>query len=267
MRPLALVRAPAGALAGAVLTHVPRSPVEEAAVHRQYGDYVATLDAAGFSVRELPPLPGYPDATFVEDLGVALPDVVVLGRPAEPSRRGELEATAGALPDGEWQSLLVRGPGGRRSVIQMIPPATLDGGDVFAVGKRVLVGRSDRTNDAAAAQLRQGLEPMGYRVDPVPVTGALHLKTACTPLDSDTLLVNPRWVERTPLAGFRLVEVDPSEPFGANVLAGPRALVAPASAPRTVARLQASGRNVLVVDISEFEKAEGGVTCLSLRLP
>jgi dimethylargininase len=254
-------------LAGAVLTHVPRRAVNAAALLRQHGDYVKALDAAGFSVRRLPSLSGYPDATFVEDLGFALPDVVVLGRPAERTRRGEAEATAHALPNGEWANLLAAGGGGQRTVAQLVPPATMDGGDVLAMGSRVLVGRSARTNDAAAAQLSEILEPLGYRVDRVPVTGALHLKTACTPLDAETLLVNPRWVDRTALEGFRLVEADPTEPFGANVLAAPRAIVAPASAPRTVEIVRASGRNVLAVDVSEFEKAEGGVTCLSLRLP
>lgn len=218
-------------------------------------------------VRSLPRLPDHPDGPFVEDLGVGLPEVFVLGRSAEPTRRGEAGATAAALPTGEWERILTTGGGRERAIARIAAPGTLDGGDILVVGRRILVGHSSRTNATGERLLRDALEPHGYRVEAVPVRGALHLKTACTALDEETLLVNPRWVDRGALRGFRVEEADPLEPFGANVLAGPRAIVAPESAPRTRRRLESAGRVLLEVDVSEFEKAEGGVTCLSLRLP
>jgi len=219
-------------------------------------------------VIRLPPLPDFPDAPFVEDLGVAFPEVFVLGRSAALSRRGEAEATERSVGPAEWSRLLAEEGGGARPrpVVSLRGTETLDGGDVLKAGRQVLVGVSGRTGPGGHAFLQSHLEPLGYRVRAVTVMGALHLKTACTALDPETLLINPDWVDASGLEGFRIVEVRSGEPFGANVLPLPDGLLATASAPGTRARLADLGYPSLGVDISEFEKAEGGLTCLSLPL-
>ena len=128
---------------------------------------------------------------------------------------------------------------GRCNEIQ--PPATVDGGDVLVAGRRVFVGRSTRTNDAALVQMRRILEPFGYTVSDAEVRGCLHLKSAVTALADDVLLVNREWIDASAFAGFSLVEVAPEEPSAANALRlADRIIVAPAF-PRTADRIARAG--------------------------
>jgi dimethylargininase len=143
-------------------------------------------------------------------------------------------------------------------------PGTLDGGDVLRVGRTLYVGESARSNAAGIAQLRELLAGHGYAVQGVPTRGCLHLKSAATQLGDDTLLLQPDWVDRDRFADFHVIEVDPTEPHAANVLRIGDALVMPASFPRTRQRLLDAGFQVMVVDVSELQKAEGAVTCCSL---
>lgn len=268
MKPIALVREPSPGLAGgATLTFRARAPVDPRLLALQHADYRASLAGSGYDVLELPPLPLHPDGVFTEDLGVAFPELVVWGRTETASRRGELDATFRNASDVLEEALAGRA-GAEREGHRIRLPGTLDGGDVLTVGRTVLIGLSGRTNRLAADQLTRILQPYGYRVLPVPVHGALHLKTACTAVSSDSLLVNPGWVASESLSGYRVLAVDDTEPFGANVLplSGGKLLVS-ASAPRTAARLNSLGFDPVTLDISEFEKAEGGLTCLSLRVP
>lgn len=268
MTALAVVREPSEALArGATLTHLPRRRVDLDLLLLQHAGYRAALEAGGCRVTSLPILPDLPDATFVEDLGVAVPGIFIMGRSAAPTRREEAGRTLASLGARGWGGLPGGLPGGPWVFHRIEAPATLDGGDVLVAGRTVLVGRSGRTNAAGIRQLAAALEPLGYEVRRVTVSGALHLKTACTALDARTLLANPRWVGPDEVDGFRVVAVDPREPFGANVLPVGGGLLMSASAPRTRDRVQELGYEVTAVDISEFEKAEGGLTCLSLRFP
>lgn len=259
MTPTALVRRPSPRLAGAAtLTFRAREPVDPGLLEAQHRGYREALGEGGYRVVEIPGLPDQPDGTFVEDLGVGFPEAVVLGRAAATGRAGELEATLPALT-----SLLAPRP-----LHRIEAPGTLDGGDVLPVGRVVLVGASTRTNPAGIQALTGILAPLGYAVRTIPVAGALHLRTACSALDRETLLANPRWLETEALDGFRLLPVPEEEPFGANVLPLPGGgLLVSASAPRTADLLAARGARVRLLDISGFEKAEGGLTCLSLRIP
>jgi len=239
------------ALARCELTFLEREPIDAArasAQHRAYGDALAAL---GLDVVRLPADPAFPDSCFVEDVAVVVDEVAVMTSPGAPSRRGELPAVEAALARD-------------RTIARIAPPARLDGGDVMVVGRRVFVGRSPRTDPAGAAALGAALRPYGYEVIAVPVTGALHLKTAVTPLDAGTLLVNPAWLDAAPLAGFDLVPVDPGEPFAANVLSVAGRVIAHSGFPRTLDVLDARGYALLPVDVSEFLKAEAGVTCKSI---
>jgi dimethylargininase len=183
-----------------------------------------------------------------------LDEVAILARPGAASRRSEVEPVARAL-----ESL--------RPLGRIEPPATLDGGDVLVLDRMVLVGRSARTDDLAAAQLARHLAPWSYEVRQVTVTGCLHLKSAVTVVGDGLLLLNPEWIDPSSLPRMEHVAVDPAEPFGANALLVGGTVLVPASAPRTRERLQRRGLQVRGVDNAELAKAEAGLTCCSLMVP
>ena len=200
----------------------------------------------------LPALEAYPDSVFVEDVALVFDEVAIATRPGAASRRGEGDAV---------HEVLAR----LRPLHRIEAPGTLDGGDVLCIGKRVFVGISARSNQAGRVQLRDQLAAHGYTVEGVATRECLHLKSAVTLVADDTLLVNPAWLaDLSPFAGYRMIEVDPSEEHAANAVRVGDAIVYPACFPKTLARLQASGIHVVTVDVSELQKAEGAVTCCSL---
>ncbi len=249
--PFALTRAPAASLAECELTYIGRQPIDLELARRQHAAYCAALRAAGAEVVTLPADNGLPDSVFVEDAAVIFDEVAVLTTLGAASRRAESAALEPELA-------------GRRPVARIQPPATLEGGDVLRIGRTVYVGQSARTNALGIDALSALIGPHGYRVVPVPVTGCLHLKTACTALDNDTLLANRGWLDLRPFGAMRVLPVAASEPWAANVLRlGGQCLMSAAS-PATMRQVEALGFHVCPVDISEFAKAEGGLTCLSL---
>ena len=153
-----------------------------------------------------------------------------------------------------------------RPLARLVPPATLNGGDVLRLGRTLYVGETPRTNGAAIEQLRTLLAPHGYRVVGVPTTKCLHLKSGCAELDADTALINPEWVSPSVFVGKSVVCCAPEEPWGANAVRVGDTVVMPASAPRTRALVEGAGFATVAVDVSELQKAESGVTCLSLLI-
>jgi len=151
-----------------------------------------------------------------------------------------------------------------RPVHHLTPPAALDGGDVLRLGRTLYVGQTPRTNAAAFHHLGRLLTPHGYRVVPVPVTRCLHLKSGVAGLDDETVLVNPEWVDPAILSGAQVLLVDEAEPWGANVVRVGDTVICPASEPRTRGRVEKRGFRNAAVDVSELQKAEAGVTCLSV---
>ena len=238
-------------LAECELSFQQRDPIDVALAARQHADYCATLRDLGVDVITLPALPGFADCTFVEDPAVVLDEVAIITRLGAESRREEAASIAEALRP--YRELLI-----------LEAPATLEGGDVLRIGKTLYVGRSRRTNFQGIQQLAQLVAPFGYWVTPVEVRSCLHLKTACTWIGDDTVLANREWID---LDGFCGVEIlDAPEPRAANVLRLADTLLMPASHPKTQALLESRGHAVRTVDISELQKAEAGVTCLSLIL-
>jgi dimethylargininase len=144
-------------------------------------------------------------------------------------------------------------------------PGTLEGGDVVRIGSTLFVGRSARSNDAGMAQLARELTPLGYAVQAVEMRGCcLHLKSACTYLGRNTVLANRDWADLAPFARARVIDVAPGEPAAADVLAVGDTVIVPASFPETARTLDRAGWRVLAIDVSELQKAEAGVTCMSL---
>lgn len=248
----ALVRAPGATLAAGERTHLARVPIGTARAAAQHAAYVAALEALGVAVTVLPALDTFPDATFVEDALLVFPELSVLTRPGAASRAAEPALIAPHAPADRPCIPLAAG--------------RLDGGDVLGAGRRVFVGLSTRTDAAGAAALAALLEPRGYTVTTVSLADALHLKTAVTALGDDTLVVSRGWLPAPP-PGFAVIDADPAEPFGANLLWVNGTALAQAAAPRTAARVAAAGFVVVLVEQDEFAKAEAGLTCLSVLIP
>lgn len=233
------------------LTFIPRHPIDVGKAARQHEDYCRLLSGLGVRVLSLPPEPELPDAVFVEDTAVVTDEVAVVTTMGAAARRHEVQTIS---------ELLAR----YRPLARLNGSGTLEGGDVVRAGRTVFVGLSTRTNAAGVEQLRAILAPHGYTVKPVEVKGCLHLSTGCAYLGRETILANREWVDVSPFEGFDLIDVPPSEPWGANALrVGDDVLIA-ASCPQTAERVRERGFRVHPVDISELEKAEGGLTCMSL---
>ncbi|MBI2408163.1 MAG: dimethylargininase [Gemmatimonadetes bacterium] len=250
---IALTRDVSPTIAECELTHIDRSPIRMDVARAQHRGYERLLVSLGCDLRRVAPAPEHPDAVFIEDTAVVLDDVAVIARPGAKSRRHEVTDVAAALAP-------------LRQLVRLKAPATLDGGDVLVVGRNVYVGASRRTNADGIAALGAAVAPHGYAVHRVAVTGCLHLKSAVTAVDDETVLLNPDWVDRADFAAYRVLTVDDTEPMGANVLRLGSALVHGAAYARTRERLERAGAAVHPVDLSELAKAEGAVTCCSIVL-
>ena len=253
----ALTRAPARSLAAnCALTFIERVEIDWRQLVSQHAAYCAALRDLEVEIVTLPAIESLPDSVFIEDAAVVLDEAVILARPGVATRTAEAAALAPQLIGVRPVTLEIRAPG------------TLDGGDVLRIGRRLLVGHTGRTNDAGIAQLRAHCQRLGYTLSVVPVAGSLHLKTACTALDDATLLINPAWVDPGSLPGCECVHVAVDEPFAANVLRIDGTLLVNAAFPATLARVarhaEAHGNRWLAIDVSEFGKAEAGLTCLSI---
>jgi dimethylargininase len=248
---VAVTRGVPRSLARCELTFLEREPIDVERAMAQHADYAALLRELGLEVIEIPADSAFPDCCFVEDVAVVLDGLAVLMRPGAPSRRGEIPPV---------EDLLAR----FRPLARVEAPATLEGGDVLALGSTLFVGSSPRSNAAGRERLRELAEPHGYRVVEVPVTGCLHLKSAITALEEDRVLANTAWLEMTAFRGLDVIPVVPEEPGAANVLRVNGTIVAHPGFPRTLERLADLGYHVRRLNVSEFLKAEAALTCKSL---
>ena len=229
--------------------------IDVALARRQHDSYCRWLAQAGCEVVKLNINADFPDSVFVEDNAVVVDEVAVVTPMGVASRRGEVVRMAPVLAQ-------------YRPVIRLIdiggPAATLEGGDVLRVGRKLWVGLSTRTNAAGAQALQQILTPYGYEVVAVPVQGTLHLKSALGSLDPETLVINPKALSADYFDGFRLIDVDHREPRAANVLRIGRQIAMYAGYPRTQELLQQGGYDPAPIDVSELIKADSGMTCSSI---
>jgi dimethylargininase len=247
---VALVRRPSRRMADGITTHIDRLPADAGLAARQHAAYVEAVHGAGWTIREVPPADDLPDCAFVEDTVVVIGDLAVVTRLGAPERRAEVSATDEAVA-----SLGL-------DIARIEEPGTLDGGDVLQVGHTVYVGRSGRTNADGIRQLRRHAATRGRTVVPVRLYRVLHLKSAVTALPDGTFVAfDPSLFDQAPFPTMRAV---PEEAGSHVVLMGGGTLLMAASAPRTAEMLADLGFDVITVDIGEFEKREGCVTCLSV---
>jgi dimethylargininase len=248
---IAITRAVSPSLGDCQLTHLSRLPIDVDKATEQHRVYRESLTRLGVRVIALPAEPDLPDAVFVEDTAVVLDEVAVITRPGPTSRQPETKSMAGALSN-------------YRPLRFIQPPATLEGGDVLRIDRTMYVGLTTRTNREGIDQLRKIVEPFGYRVKAVDVGECLHLKSACTYLGHGTLLANRSWVFVDTFSEYELIDTLSLEPWAANTLRIGETLLLPSSFPETRALLEAKGFTVESIDISELQKAEAGLTCLSV---
>ncbi len=248
---LAITRQVSRSIVNCELTHLTRVPIDVDRARSQHEAYEDALKRLGLAVLSLPEEPALPDSVFVEDTALVLDECAVILRPGAPSRRPETESIAG---------LLAR----YRTLFHIEAPARVDGGDILLIGRRIYLGLSSRSDHSGAKQLQEILQPFGYELTAVSVTGCLHLKSAVSQVAPDTLLVNPAWVDPASFGGVKSIKVEPSESYAANALLIGDTSIYPDSFPRTELGLRAAGIRLVTVPADELAKAEGGVTCCSL---
>lgn len=250
---IALVREVPDAINNCELTFLEREPIDVEEARRQHALYVDLLESLDVDVRWLPTQHELPDSVFVEDTAVVLEGFAVITRPGAESRQPEVHSTAEALAE--------------HLPIERIPaPATIDGGDVIVVGRRIFVGLSKRSTTDGVQALAELAEPYGYAATGVLVTGVLHLKSAATAIGSNAILANPAFVDISEFDGIQVIEVHPDEPEAANAVLIGDELVYGEEFPLTKNRLEDAGYRVHTVPSAELAKAEGAVTCCSLLI-
>lgn len=232
-------------------TYLGRSAIDPDLATLQHQAYARMLEQLGAEVVILNSQQHLADCAFIEDTAIVLDEIAVLASMGTQARRAELAGIAPALE--------------KYRVVQRIPlPAHIEGGDVLTLGKKLLVGLSSRTNREGIEALANFARPHGYQVTAIPVLGCLHLKTACSALPDGTLLINPAWIDVTALGELPWRSVPAPEPWGANTLPIADTICLAANHEETADLIRSLGYQVYLIDISEFAKAEGGVTCLSL---
>jgi dimethylargininase len=251
----AFTRAVSPRLAECALTHLERTPIDVAKAARQHAAYEQALGEAGVEVVRLPDLPEHPDGVFVEDTALLLDGHAVITRPGAASRASETESSAQGL-SGHFE-------------VHRLQSGFLDGGDVLRIGRTLYVGLSSRTDSSGIAGLREIVSALGYEVVQASLRECLHLKTGATLAGHDgnsttVLLFNERCVDPAQFAGVEPLATDQEETAAANCVRVGKRVILPAGNPRTAALLRARGFDVIEVDVSELQKAEAGVTCMSL---
>lgn len=249
----AFTRAVSPRLAECELTHLPRVPIDAARAAGQHAAYERVLEGAGFEIARLPDLPDDPDAVFVEDTALLLGEHAVITRPGAASRASETHSTAAGLA--------------AHFELHRVERGFVDGGDVLRIGKRLYVGLSTRTDADGIAALAGLVRPLGFEVVQATLGACLHLKSGATFAGEDgggtpLLLYAPGAVDPDQFAGVEPFAV--LESAGANCVRAGEKLILPAGNPRTAEALRMRGFSVVEVDVSELQKAEAGVTCMSL---
>jgi len=247
----ALVRPPSANFADGVTEANLGAPDFELAIN-QHAAYCAALQECGLELLVLPSEPMFPDACFVEDTAVIIGESVVINRLGHPTRQGEESTVRQALTD-------------TKSILHIKEPGSVDGGDIMRVGDHFFIGLSQRTNKAGADQLAAHIEAAGKTYTMVPVENFIHLKTFMSAIDKNTIIgmrnCVPSLVEQ---AVENALLVPDEEHWAANCVSANGFVIVPADCPEAERQLHKVGKEVIVVNVSEFQKMDGRLTCLSI---
>ncbi len=251
----AIVRRPAENFADG-LTTVDLGKPSYSLVIEQHQGYCATLEACGLALTHLAADPGFPDSTFVEDVAILTEHGAILTRPGAASRAGEVSSMQPTLAQFYTE------------LAQIVAPGTLDGGDICEAGSHFVIGISLRTNQAGAEQLADWLAQHGYTSDFIDireVPGILHLKSGISYIGDNRMVVIDALADVPALSRFELIRTHASEDYAANCVRINDHVLMAAGFPLLQAKLGALGYSVLALDMSEYQKMDGGLSCLSLR--
>jgi dimethylargininase len=251
----ALVRRPGSSVAHGLRARDRGAP-EVGLFEQEHRAYVEALIRAGLEVTVLDPVADYPDSVFVEDTALCLPEGTLILRPGAPSRRGEAALIATALA------------GLGRELRRNESSGFVDGGDILTTSDEILVGLSQRTDQAGFQWLKSVLEPWGYRVRSVRTPAeVLHFKSDCCLVDAETILATHRLADAECFARYRMLTVPPGEEAAANSIRLNDRMLVPADFPRTAELLNGEGYDVDQVRVSQAMLLDGGLSCMSLRFP
>jgi dimethylargininase len=251
----AIVRPPAATFAAGI-TSSRLGPPDLALALEQHDAYCRTLERLGLSLVRLAPDPDFPDSTFVEDAAIVTTRGAILTHPGAASRAGEVAALEAVL--GEWFSELG----------EITAPGTVDGGDVCEAGQHFFIGLSERTNPQGAAQLAELLARHGFSSSVVDIRGMprlLHLKTGLSWLGQRRLLGTGEIAGHGALSGWEIVRVPEGEDYAANCIKVNDVLLVAQGFPATSVLLGELGYDLVPLDMSEYRKMDGGLSCLSVR--
>ena len=219
----------------------------------QHADYIEALKECGLQVTVLPADENFPDSTFIEDTALMTPHCAILTNPGAPSRTLETQSVLIVIREFYKQVEMIEAPG------------TCDGGDIMMVGDHYYIGLSERTNQEGAEQMIAILEKYGMQGSTVNLTEVLHLKTGLGYLENNNLLACGEFLGKPEFQQYALLPVDPDEAYAANSVWINDTVLVPKGFPKTSALIRSAGYKVREVDVSEFQKLDGGLSCLSLR--
>jgi dimethylargininase len=250
---IAITRNISSSISNCELTFLSRQKIDISKAIEQHLTYKACLTQLGAQVITLPTEPQFPDEVFIEDTAIVVDELAVITRMGTPTRRLETRAVS---------EFLVK----YRPLKYIISPSTIEGGDVIRTDRTLYVGISGRTNEHGVMVLRNILAPYDYRVIAVHVNGCRHLSTGCSYIDHKTMLANTSWVDTSQMAELEVIEAPKTEPWAANVVKMGEVILMPNCFPQTQRLIEDRGFRVKTLDISEFQKAEGGLSSLSIRM-
>jgi len=219
----------------------------------QHQSYIDSLKKCGLDVLILEPCEEYPDSTFVEDVALITPNCVIITRPGALSRRGEVHQIELVLK----QKF--------NNIEQIEEPGTIEGGDIMMVGDHYYIGLSERTNLEGAKQIIQILNKYGMSGSTISLKKVLHLKTSLSYLEENNLVVCGEFIAESSLEQYNQIEIPEKESYAANCIWVNESVIIPKGYPITKKRIENSGYRVLETNVSEFQKLDGGLSCLSLR--
>ncbi len=219
----------------------------------QHADYIEALRECGLQVTVLPADENFPDSTFVEDVALMTPHCAIITRPGAPTRTLETESILTTIREFYTKVETIEAPG------------NLEAGDIMMVGEHYYIGLSERTNLTGAQQMIAILERYGMHGSLVELTEVLHLKTGLGYLENNNLLACGEFLVKPEYQQFNLLKVDPEEAYSANSVWINNTVLTPEGFPKTSSLIESTGYRVRQVDVSEFQKLDGGLSCLSLR--